>query len=99
MVRARLMISALAIAPLFAGATAHAADYSYPPPPPVYQPPPQPIIIQQPAPEFAGNWYLRGQIGYGVMGYDKFEISPLNPGDQVVAHSMSDAYFIGAGVG
>jgi opacity protein-like surface antigen len=99
MVRARLMVSALAFVPLFAAAAAHAADYSYPQPPPVYQPPPQPIVIQQPAPEFAGNWYLRGQIGYGAMGYNKFEISPLNPGDQVVAHNMSDAYFIGAGVG
>ena len=43
MVRTRLMISALAIAPFLAGVSAHAADYNYPPPP-VYQPPPQPII-------------------------------------------------------
>lgn len=99
MVRARLMISALVLAPLFVSTVAHAADYSYPPPQPQPYYQPQPIIIQQPAPEFAGNWYLRGQIGYGAMGYSDFSISPLNAGDQVVAHSMSDAYFIGAGVG
>lgn len=96
----RLTFSVLAIAPLLAGATAQAADYSYPPPPQqYYQPPPQQVIIQQPAPEFAGNWYLRGQVGYGAMGYNKFDLSPLNPGDAVVAHNMGDAYFIGAGVG
>ena len=91
----RLTFSVLAIAPLLASAGAHAADYNYPPPPP-YQPPP--IIIQQP-PEFAGNWYLRGQIGYGMTGYSKFDISPLGAGDSIAAHNMSDAYFIGAGVG
>jgi opacity protein-like surface antigen len=95
---ARLKFSVLAIAPLLAGASAQAADYGYPPPPPpVYQPPP--IIIQQPAPEFAGNWYLRGQIGMGIVNYNKFEISPLNPGDTIAGHSISDAYFIGGGVG
>jgi opacity protein-like surface antigen len=96
MVGARLTFSALAMA-FLASASARAADYYQPPPPPSYQPPP--VIIQQPAPEFAGNWYLRGQIGYGIMGYNKFELSPLNAGDAIVAHSMSDAYFIGAGVG
>jgi opacity protein-like surface antigen len=95
MFRARLTVPALATMLTLLGASAHAADYPQPPP---YMPPPQQVIIQ-PAPEFAGKWYLRGQIGYGAAGYDKFEISPLNPGDTVPAHSMGDASFIGAGVG
>jgi opacity protein-like surface antigen len=100
MVGSRLTFSVLAVAPLLMSAAASAADYSYPPPAPppqVYQPPP--MIIQQPAPEFAGDWYLRGQIGMGIAGYNKFEISPLNPGDIIAGHSMTDHYFIGGGVG
>jgi opacity protein-like surface antigen len=94
----RLRFSVLAIVPLLVAGTAQAADYSYPPPPqPYYQP--QPIIIQQPAPEFAGNWYLRGQIGYGAMGYSDFELSAIPAGGSIASHSISDAYFIGAGVG
>jgi opacity protein-like surface antigen len=95
----RLTFSVLAIAPLLAGASAQAADYGYPPPPQPYYAPPQQVIIQQPAPEFAGNWYLRGQIGYGITGYSKFELSPLGPTDSIASSSVSDAYFIGAGVG
>lgn len=99
MVRTRLMISALAIAPLFAGATANAADYSYPQPPPVYQPPPQQIIIQQPAPEFSGNWYLRGQIGMGITGSYDLSVSNIPATGSFASQTMSDAYFIGGGVG
>jgi opacity protein-like surface antigen len=33
------------------------------------------------------------------MGYSEFDLSPLNAGDVIVDHSISDAYFIGAGVG
>jgi opacity protein-like surface antigen len=95
MFRARLTVPALATMLTLLGASAQAADYPQPPP---YMPPPQQVVVQ-PAPEFAGKWYLRGQIGYGAMGYSDFDISPLNAGDQVVAHSMGDAYFIGAGVG
>lgn len=98
MVGARFRLSALAIAPLLAGVSAHAADYNYPPPPPpVYQPPP--IIIQQPAVEFAGNWYLRGQVGVGMMGDYKLSASPVPTGGAFVAQSISDAFFVGAGVG
>jgi opacity protein-like surface antigen len=96
---ARLKISVLAIAPLLAGASAQAADYNYPPPPQPYYPPPQQVIIQQPAPEFAGNWYLRGQIGMGVSGSYDLSISNIPATGMIDSHSMSDAYFIGAGVG
>jgi opacity protein-like surface antigen len=94
---ARLTFSVLAFAPLLAGASAQAADYNYPPPPPVYQPPP--IIIQQPAVEFAGNWYLRGQIGIGMMSSYDLEVSPIPPTGRFASQSIGDAYFIGAGVG
>jgi opacity protein-like surface antigen len=100
MVGARLTVSALAIAPLLAAASAQAADYNYPPPPPVYQPPP--IIIQQPTVEFAGNWYLRGQIGIGMMGASSLHVPNPPPGAGPFTFeqsSVSDAYFIGGGVG
>jgi opacity protein-like surface antigen len=97
MVGSRLKVSVLAIAPLLASVGAQAADYNYPPPPPVYQPPP--IIIQQPAPEFAGNWYLRGQIGIGMMGNYDLTVSPIPAGGAFASQSISDSYFIGAGVG
>ena len=102
----RLTFSVLAIAPLLAGAmllavaSAHAADYSYPPPPQqYYQPPPPPVIIEQPQPEFSGNWYLRGQIGMGVSGSYDLAVSPIPATGAFASHSISDAYFIGAGVG
>jgi opacity protein-like surface antigen len=97
MVGARLTFSALAIAPLLASVSAHAADYYQPPPPPPYQPPP--IIIQQPAPEFAGNWYLRGQVGAGMMSEYKLEVSPIPAGGSFASKSISDTFFIGAGIG
>jgi opacity protein-like surface antigen len=103
MVGKRLTVSALAIAPLLVGASAQAADYNYnyPPPPPVYQP--QPIIIQQPAVEFAGNWYLRGQVGYGIteasaMTFDA-NAATAAANFNINDSSVSDSFFIGAGVG
>lgn len=97
---ARLTYSALLIAPLLASASAHAADYHYPPPP-VYHP--QPIIIQQPAPEFAGNWYLRGQIGYGMTSASQmtFDATAATTAANfsLDRSSVSDSFFIGAGIG
>jgi opacity protein-like surface antigen len=97
MVRSRLTFSALAVAPLLASVSAQAADYYQPPPPPIYQP--QPIIIQQPAVEFASNWYLRGQVGIGMTG--DYEITTTNtpPGGRIVSKSIGDSMFFGAGVG
>src|SRR4029079_9323276 len=58
-----------------------------------------PVIVQQPAPEFAGNWYLRGQIGIGMMG--DFQVTSTNvpPGGRFVSKSIGDSMFFGAGVG
>jgi len=52
---ARLTISSLAALASLGLTAAYAADYPQPLPPP---------IIVQPVPEFAGGWYLRGDIGF-----------------------------------
>jgi opacity protein-like surface antigen len=87
----RFNISALtALAVLFAGTVAQAADY----------PPPPPVVVQQ---EFGSNWYLRGQVGVGMIQSDKMEYqhNPANnPNDFTVdSSSIADTYFIGGGVG
>jgi opacity protein-like surface antigen len=101
MVGARLSFSVLAIAPLLVSVSAHAADYYQQPyQPPPYQPPP--IIIQQPAPEFAGNWYLRGQIGVGMTQASNisFVRGAGTTGNFKFEHSdISDSVFVGGGVG
>jgi opacity protein-like surface antigen len=97
MVGTRLTFSALAIAPFLAGVSAQAADYYQPPPQPIYQP--QPIIIQQPAVEFASNWYLRGQIGIGMMSDYKIESTNVPQGGRFASKSIGDSMFFGAGVG
>ena len=53
---ARLTILTVAALASLGLTAAQAADYP--------QPLPQPIIIEQPAPEFASGWYLRGDIGF-----------------------------------
>src|ERR1044071_10419570 len=103
MVSARQTLSALLVAPLLASVSAQAADYNYPPPPQPYYPPPQQVIIQQPAPEFAGNWYLRGQVGYGITNASQMTFD--STAGTTAANftldrsSVSDSFFIGAGVG
>ena len=85
---------------LIAGVSAQAADYSQP-----YQPPPpQPIIIQQaPQEELGNNWYLRGQVGVGMIQSDKMQYEPNaanNPNDfGIESSSIGDTIFIGGGVG
>ena len=96
----RLKIAALAaLTMLIAGVSAQAADYSQP-----YQPPPQPVIIQQaPHEELGNNWYLRGQIGVGMVGSDTIQYQPSssNAGTDFAMEttSLGDSVFIGGGIG
>jgi opacity protein-like surface antigen len=99
MAGARLPISALVmVASLTAGA-ARAADYAQPPQQ-------QPIYIQQPPQvieEIASAWYLRGDIGIGLSNSYKLDYLPnaanVGNGFAFEQSSMSDAFFIGGGVG
>lgn len=96
----RLKLAALAaLTMLTASVSAHAADYTQP-----YQPPPPPVIIQQPPHEELGNnWYLRGQIGVGMVESDKMQYEPnaASPATDFAfdTTSLGDAVFIGGGVG
>jgi len=87
----RLTISILAgLAPL-AFSAAQAADYS---PPPVYVPAPQ-------VEEFAGGWYLRGDIGFSNQQVDSIWNSNYSGFSSVqnVDKSFDAAPFFGAGIG
>jgi opacity protein-like surface antigen len=93
----RLKLIALTALTVSTGA-AHAADYSQP-----YQPPPPPpVVVQQPEPEFAQNWYLRGYVGVGInQDYDlEYLINPKNSNDfHFEQHSIDDTFFLGGAVG
>src|SRR5271163_1056425 len=98
MVRVSLFICLAAAA--MVSSTAFAADMpQLPPPQPqlAYQPPL--MIMEQPE----GAWYLRGDIGIGILSQVNFvfEPNPLNgPVDIVSQHaSMGDTVFFDAGVG
>jgi opacity protein-like surface antigen len=99
---ARLTVLSLAILSL-AATGARAADY-YPQPQPYYpQPEPQQIIIQQPAPvvDFSEGWYLRGHVGVGITSASQLSFVPnaASGNFRMEQSSLSDAYFIGGGVG
>jgi opacity protein-like surface antigen len=87
----------LGLAASFAVSVAHAADWQ--------QPQPQPIYIQQPQviEEFASAWYLRGDIGVGMMKANRMEYqpNPLNPPNDftIETSSIGNSTFIGGGVG
>jgi opacity protein-like surface antigen len=72
---------------------ASAADL--PQPPPVYQPVVEPCC--------AGGWYLRGDVGVGIMNRTSFDFerNPANgPTDFKIQHnSIDDTTIIGAGIG
>jgi len=91
----------------------------YPPPQPVYQPqpiyqPPQPVYQAQPvyqsqpvweAPFISGTWYLRGDVGVGVLNFSEFDHSQTNPSFvwpsswTIVQSDIQDAAIVGFGVG
>jgi len=89
MVGTRLGLGTLVVACMFAATAAHAADM------------PQPVYV---APEeCCNNWYLRGFIGVGMNGSYSldYQPNPANFGNGFVfqANSISDATFLGVGVG
>ncbi len=73
------------------GTSAYAADLSLPQPPMPYQP------------AETGGWYLRGDVGVGMIGNTSLEYlpNPLNPPNDFAFRdaSMGDTAFFGAGVG
>ncbi len=87
----------------FAGAAAvisttaaHAADFA-PMPPPMM---PAPMIVD----DFAGGWYLRGDVGAGATRAKSLDVLGALPvGSDFAmnnnAFRMSDSYFIGGGIG
>src|SRR6185312_9936405 len=99
---ARLSTAIVALT-LLGGVGARGADYSQPMP--QYQPQyqyQQPIIIQQPAHDFTDSWYLRGDVGVGIIKSYNLEYirNPLNINDFMIEKtSNSDTWFVGVGVG
>lgn len=86
-----------ALAVLALPATALAADI-LPPPPPVHYPAP-PI-------EVGGGWYLRGDVGVGIVDFDRFEGVDTDPafigppdGYRLDQKLMADQAFVGFGAG
>jgi opacity protein-like surface antigen len=82
-------LKSLALAGVFAAASsagALAADLLPPPPPPL---PPPPI-------EFAGGWYLRGDIGFSNQDVDK--LTSVLPGE-TIDKGFDSAPFGGLGIG
>jgi opacity protein-like surface antigen len=96
MVAVRLKISAMAAIASLAACAAYAADYSQP------LPPQQPMYVQPPpVQEFTDGWYLRGQVGVGMLGFNlQYQQNPANFSDFAFEHSsIANQYFIGGGVG
>jgi opacity protein-like surface antigen len=95
MTSVRLLISAAAAT--MVGSAAFAADMPQPLPPQpqiAYQP----IVVEQPE----GAWYLRGDIGVGIMSQADvvFLQNPLNDLNFAISHSsMGDTTFFMGGVG
>jgi opacity protein-like surface antigen len=80
--------------------SAYAADLPQPPPPMVYQPAPQ--VVEAPA---IGGWYLRGDVGVGVLNFRQFDHSQTNstfvwPASwQIVQKDIQDTAILGFGAG
>jgi opacity protein-like surface antigen len=89
-------VKSLTAASVFAlsGIAAHAADLA-PPPPPL----PPPV-------EFAGNWYIRGDVGVASYSTSQWTqpVSNLNSGDQLqaagfISKSIQEPAFVDIGLG
>ena len=80
------------------GTPAFAADMPQPLPPPQPQIAYQPIVVEQPE----GAWYLRGDIGVGIISQAEFifEQNPLNSTNFAIQHSsIADTVFFMVGAG
>jgi opacity protein-like surface antigen len=97
MVRVALLIRVAAAA--MVSTTAFAADMPQPlPPQPQLAYQPMPVVVAQPE----GAWYLRGDIGVGIINQLDFvfEQNPLNSSNFAIEHaSIADTVFFDAGVG
>jgi opacity protein-like surface antigen len=61
-----------------------------------------PAIVQQPVPvieEIAQGWYLRGDVGGGMMRSDRLSVTPLPATGVIENTALGDAWFVGLGVG
>jgi opacity protein-like surface antigen len=89
-VRFLTLIGAIAVI----GTSAYAADLG--PPPMPYQPPVVPV---------ASGWYLRGDVGVGVLDFTQFDHSQTNPAFvwppswQIVQKDIQDTAILGFGIG
>jgi opacity protein-like surface antigen len=89
-VRSLTLIGAIALI----GTSAHAADLG--PPPMPYQPQVVPV---------ASGWYLRGDVGVGVLDFTQFDHSQTNPAFvwppswQIVQKDIQDITILGFGIG
>jgi opacity protein-like surface antigen len=89
-VRSLTLIGAIALI----GTSAHAADLG--PPPMPYQPQVVPV---------ASGWYLRGDVGVGVLDFTQFDYSQTNPAFvwppswQIVQKDIQDTTILGFGIG
>ena len=87
----RVGLIALTTMTALSGRSALAADVPQPP-----------MIVQQQVVEEFSNWYLRGDVGIGIMRNYQLEYlrNPANNNNFQIEHSsIGDAFFIGAGVG
>ncbi len=85
----RLKFFAFTAVALIVATAAQAADFAPPPPPPPVQ-------------HFGGGWYLRGQVGVGMLKGDQVEYikNPANFNDFAFEQSdIGDTVFVGGGVG
>ena len=114
MVSVKVLVGAVAATVI--GTAAFAADMPAPPPvyqPPVYQPPQPvyqpPIVYQPPAAVLEtlpiGSWYLRGDVGVGLLNFSEFDHSQTNaafawpPSWMIVQKDIQDTMIAGIGVG
>jgi opacity protein-like surface antigen len=94
MVSVKALFSAGAAA--MVSTAAYAADLG-PPPPYQYQPPA--AVLEQ------GGWYLRGDVGVGILNFSEFDHSQTNPGFvwpaswTIVQKDIQDTTILGFGVG
>jgi opacity protein-like surface antigen len=94
MVSVKLLLRVAAATTMLSTA-AYAADLA-----PAYQP--QPVMM---APSVASGWYLRGDVGIGLLDYSEFDHSQTNagfgwpPSWMIVQKDMQDTNIFGGGIG
>lgn len=68
-----------------------AADMAYPEPP---------VVEAEPLPVSTGGWYIRGDVGAGIVEHDGWQLDALTAaGGRFLTDDIGDTFFVGAGVG